>query len=357
MRFISVNDLKEGMIIGKPFYGQTGYLLIQSGLALTAPVIAKLKYLGYMGLYIEDAFSEGLDIENVISPETRSKAGKSVRKLMTAAAKKKAVLFSEAVKDVLEVLNQVIDEITGSGSVIINIIDMKGYDAYTYQHSINVCVLSCVIGMGFDLNRDQLYKLALSAMLHDLGNLFIDKEILDKPGKLTADEYEVIKTHTAIGVDQLKLRYFFPSSVIAPIIQHHERFDGGGYPFGRKGAEIPLNAQIISISDIYDAFTSNRPYRKAHPVTEAYEYILGNAGQAFGAELVKSFTKKIAPFPLGVQVLLSNGRKGIVFKHHEDNLIRPLIKLEPTPEQPDECFIDLNNDVESYHITVEKVLI
>jgi HD-GYP domain-containing protein (c-di-GMP phosphodiesterase class II) len=356
MRFVSIEHLAEGMILGKPFYGHTGNLLIQSGVALTEAVIHKLRIMGYMGLYIEDAFSEGLEIENVISYETRRKAAKSVRRLMTSAVTEKSSVFQDTMNDILNILNQIIDEIMDSNSSIINIIDMKDFDSYTYQHSINVCVLTCVIGMGYNLPRDQLYKLAASAILHDIGKMFIDRELLKKPGALTPEEYEIMKTHSTVGVQRLKLRDILPSAVISPILQHHEKYNGNGYPFGTEGKSIPLHAQIISIVDVYDAITTRRPYRNPIPASEAYEYILGNSGLAFCPELVEVFAKKIAPFPLGVQVLLSNGQKGIVYKNYEDNLIRPLIKLEPTPEHPGERYIDLKNDTDSYNITVEKVL-
>jgi HD-GYP domain-containing protein (c-di-GMP phosphodiesterase class II) len=314
--------------------------------------------LGYSGVFIQDALSEGIEIKSIISHETRSKAAKSIRHLMTSVVKDKSSLFQDSVKNIREVseaLEHLIDEILNSDSHIINIIDMKGYDSYTYQHSVNVCILACVIGIGYDMDRSQLRDLALSAIFHDIGKMFIDKKLLDKPGELTDEEFEVMKTHASIGIDKLNLNNILSYVVTSSILQHHEKFNGDGYPFGRKAMEIPLNAQLVSIADVYDALTTHRPYRSPLLPSEAYEYILGNSGQAFNPELVKVFMKKIAPFPLGVQVLLSNGQSGIVYKNYEDNLLRPLIKIIPDTEQPGDFFVDLKNDVDSYNVTIEKV--
>jgi len=330
--------------------------LVQTGTILSESVINKLKKIGYTGLYINDAVSVKIKPKDVVSNEVRREATTAIRNIMSAKVEEKAKFVQTNLKEISDVLNQIIDEIMSSDSSVINIIDMKNFDEYTYEHSVNVCVLSCVIGMGYNMSQTELYKLGLAAILHDIGKIFIDENILNKPGKLTSDEYEVMKTHSTIGVEKLNLGKELPPTVTSAILQHHERYDGSGYPFGKKENEIPENAQIISMVDVYDAITTNRPYRSQISPAEAYEYISGNSGRAFNPELVQVFLKKIAPFPLGVEVLLSDGRSGIVCKNHEDNLLRPVISLFATNDTHDGHEIDLNNDVDSYNITIEKIL-
>jgi len=139
-------------------------------------------------------------------------------------------------------------------------------------------------------------------------------------------------------------------------LHHHERFDGGGYPLKKKGKDIMIYSQIIAVADVYDALTSKRPYRDPILPSEAYEYVMGNSGQAFNPEIVNVFIKKIAPYPVGVQVELSNGLTGIVFHNHENAMMRPLIKLIPLPGQAKENYLDLNK-ADFHNITIQKVLI
>ena len=356
MRYVSIDYVTEGMVLGKPFYGRSGQLMLNEGVALTRGFIRKIRELQYSGLYILDAFSEGIEIKDVISTEVRHNITGAMGRLLTNVQKGNSQSFAQDMQKISQYLNNLIDEIMASSSTVVNIIDLKEFDLYTHQHSVNVCVLSCIIGMVYSMPRPQLYTLAMAAILHDVGKMFIDKDLLNKPSQLTPDEFEIMRSHANLGYELTSKKSQLSSSVTTSILQHHERYNGEGYPLGRKGSEIPINAQIISIVDVYDALTSKRPYHDPVLPSEAYEYISGNSGRAFNPELVDVFIKKIAPFPLGVQVQLSNGLTGIVFKNYEECLTRPLIKINPSSSAPEERFIDLAHDVSAYNITIEKVI-
>jgi len=356
MRFVSVDNLKAGMIAGKPLFGDSGHILIQAGTTITEGFINKLKAMMYNGLYIDDAFSEGIEIESVVSHETRKRTAVLMHHLRGSAMKGNSNFFQSNMREITNVLNQMIDEIVKSSNSLVNIIDMKDFDSYTYQHSVNVCVLSCVIGLEYDMPRTRLNNLAIAAILHDIGKIFIDIDIINKPGKLTEEEMDIMKTHSSIGIEKLSLNKFLQYSVTSAILQHHERYDGSGYPFGKKGEEIPTEAQIIAMADVYDAITSKRAYALPIAPPKAYEYITGNSGIAFNPELIEIFARKIAPFPLGIQVRLSNGLTGIVCRNYEDNLLRPLIKLMPARENEEPRFLDMKNDTDSYNIIIENIV-
>jgi len=354
MRYVSADHLMEGMVLGKPFYGRTGDLMLREGMVLTTTLVERIRNLRYSGVYIQDKFSEGIDPEDIISEDLRYNAATSVRRLMASTESEE--LTSVDMDGITQYVNRILEQIMSTKNAIINLVDLKEFDLYTYQHSVNVCVLCCVIGYAYGIPRKQLLSLAMASILHDIGKMFVDKKILDKPGKLSPEEFTIIKKHSRLGYECLE-KCGISGSVTDAILMHHERFDGTGYPLGKKGDEVPIFAQIISIADVFDAITSKRSYHEAIVPSEAYEYILGNAGRHFAPKIVDVFTQKIAPFPLGVSVQLSNGLEGVVYKNHEGNLTRPVVKLFPLPGQKGDQFLDLKNDKHALGLTIKKILI
>jgi len=356
MRFVSIENLTEGMILGKPFYGNLGQFFLRKHAVLTESLIKRIDMLGYTGLYIADDFSEGIEPNFVVSDELKNSTVKAVHQFMSnLQSSSNTVTLTQNVEQVVVLANTLVDEIISSKNAIVNIIDLKSYDLYTYQHSVNVCVLSGVLGSALKLPRSQIYDLASAAILHDIGKLFIAKELLDKPGTLTESEFIEIMKHPAYGADYIRNIFGFKPAVYVPIGQHHERYDGSGYPHGISGDEISLYAKIVAVTDTYDAITSKRPYHEAIMPHEACEYIMGNAGLHFDPKTVYLFFRSIAPFPVGVSVLLSNGAEGIVFKNYVSFPMRPLIKLKPAPGQTAR-FLDLCNDPGALNVTIQKLL-
>jgi HD-GYP domain-containing protein (c-di-GMP phosphodiesterase class II) len=355
MRYITTEQLRPGMKVARAFFGRLGGAMLQKGFVLTQTAIDRILDKQYSGLYIEDGVSKGIEVDEMVSGDLRGNVTKAVRRVITNIELSKDNCFNSDMRRLSKLLNSLIDEIMASDIAVVNIMDVKEFDLYTYQHSVNVCVLSCVIGLVYNFSRKEMFNLALAAILHDVGKIRIDKAILNKPGKLTAEEFELVKRHSLDGYNILKQRGAFPGEVLAAILQHHERYDGSGYMDGRRGGEIQLFAQIIAVVDVYDAITSKRPYHEPILPSEAYEYIMGNAGRAFSMEIVDAFTKKVAPFPLGAQVRLSNGETGVVYKNHSDFLMRPLIRLHPPPGSLESRYPDLKNDSAAYNVTIQKV--
>jgi HD-GYP domain-containing protein (c-di-GMP phosphodiesterase class II) len=356
MRYVALRQLTKGMILAKPLYNQMGNTLLREGSPITDNIIKKLESMNYPGLYINDALSEGIEVKDVISDDIRRNASLAVGRLLNNLEMGNTATIEQELSQIKGLLNQIIEEVMSDPSAIVNLIDLKEFDSYTHQHSVNVCVLSCIIGAMHRLSPEEMYDLALAGILHDIGKIYIDKKILHKPDKLDPEEFEIIKTHSSRGSDLIFDKCHFSPSVSTSILHHHERFDGNGYPLKKKADEIILYAQIISIADVYDALTSKRPYREPSLPSEAYEYVMGNSGQAFNPAFVDIFVRKIAPYPVGMQVVLSNGWTGIVFKNNEHNLMRPVIRLELLPGQSNPINIDLN-DAASNSITIQKVLI
>jgi HD-GYP domain-containing protein (c-di-GMP phosphodiesterase class II) len=183
--------------------------------------------------------------------------------------------------------------------------------------------------------------------------MFIPKEILNKKGPLTADEFEVIKTHSQKGYELLNKCYNVPPVSCLSILHHHEKYNGEGYPLKVSGDRIHRNSRIISVVDVYDALTSRRPYRKAMPPSEAIEYIMGGGGTHFDPDVVEIFCKKIPPYPVGTTIKLSDAKIGLVIENFEDCCTRPMVKIFKHGDKKVTPYnINLKNDREYRGITI-----
>jgi HD-GYP domain-containing protein (c-di-GMP phosphodiesterase class II) len=160
-----------------------------------------------------------------------------------------------------------------------------------------------------------------------MGKVYIPKEILNKRSTLTEHEFSIIQTHPEKGYEFLKEHSAVPAAVYPGVLQHHERYDGTGYPKGLKKDNISMASRILGVTDVYDALTSDRPYRKSLKPSESIEYIMGGSGTLFDPAVVADFLQKVSPYPLGTAVLLSNGCKGIVIHKHQDNCLRPQVRI------------------------------
>jgi HD-GYP domain-containing protein (c-di-GMP phosphodiesterase class II) len=203
------------------------------------------------------------------------------------------------------------------------------------------------------MKRNDLYKLALGGVLHDIGKVFITKEILEKPGALTKEEMKVIREHSLNGSRYLREKWDIPPEAHYPVLTHHERFDGSGYPSGIREDKIPVFGKIAAVTDVYDALTSNRPYRKAMLPSEAVEHVMGGSGNMFDPEVVDVFLKVISPYPVGTCVLLSNGMKGVVVQTQSKCGTRPKVKIKT--EGNSQVYFDLYNDKSLFNITIKEI--
>ncbi|MBC2580997.1 HD-GYP domain-containing protein [Clostridium sp. DJ247] len=321
MRYVPTLCLNEGMKLGKNIYSSDGVVLLASDVILTKEYIDSLVKLGINGVYIEDTISHDIQIKSVISDELRIHAVKSVKEIYNNYENATNVLTT-----VEYIAKNIILEILQNKNVMINMIDIKTFDDLIYSHSVNVAVLSSVMGIAMHLDSVTIEKLTISALLHDIGKVFIPKNIIDNQENLTETDMDLYKSHVNKGYKYIKQYYNIPVTSYVGILQHHERFDGKGYPDGKKGEEISRFGRIISICDAYDNMVTEKPNKKAYIPSEAIEYIMGNNGQIFDPKLVKIFLRRIAPYPLGAIVLLSNGKRAIVVDNNEQCTIRPKVR-------------------------------
>jgi HD-GYP domain-containing protein (c-di-GMP phosphodiesterase class II) len=318
-------------------------------------LIQKITRLGYQGLYIEDELSEGLEITDVIRHDLRVKTRDELQMLFYNVENNITSNVKRHIRNVKSMAKNIVDEILCNRHAMINLIDLRTYDDYTYSHSLNVTVLSIVLGAALGLGKDTICELAIGALIHDTGKMFIQKEILNKPGQLTDGEFEEIKKHSELGYRYLCDNPDIPESSKIATLHHHEQYDGNGYPNGLTGEEIHLFGRIIAVADVYDALTSDRPYRKAMLPSDAIEYIMGGYGTLFDPDSVRALTQKVAPYPIGTCVRLSTGETGIVVKNYEDTSLRPMVKLI-VDSKPSNRYINLSSDRSALNITVKEII-
>lgn len=187
----------------------------------------------------------------------------------------------------------------------------------------------------------------------DIGKVFVSQEILNKPDKLTEEEYEHMKSHSLMGYEYLKKRLDIPVVSYIGALQHHERYDGTGYPHGVEGTKISLFGKIIAVADVYDALVSDRPYRKPLLPSEAMEYIMGGSGTMFDTQIVNVFIQRVSPYPVGTSVLLSDGYVGIVVENYSDCCLRPKIKvIGHKTEKVKPYYLSLKEDRSKLDVTI-----
>lgn len=326
MRYVPIDCVEQGMVLAKTLYGEMGELLLREGTTILDSYITKMRKLGYSGIYINDSISEDINVEDIISEELKMQTIRQVKNFMVLN-NGNSKGHQKSFEDLEELMTQMVDEISSNKELIVNMIDLKVASNYTFYHSVNVCVLSLVLGAAMGLKKDELYLLGMSSLLHDMGKIFTPDFILNKPSKLTSDEYEIIKRHPEDGYNYVKKNLDVHTKVYVGIHDHHERFDGSGYPSQKSGKDISLFGRIISVTDVYDALTSDRPYRRGVLPSEGMEYIMGAGGSIFDLDIVKTFSHKIAPYPVGTCVNLSDGSKAIVVENYPHFCLRPLVKV------------------------------
>lgn len=236
------------------------------------------------------------------------------------------------VKQSVDISKSIIEEMLDKQIASLNMRDVRSFDDFTYAHSVNVAVLSCVIGISLKLDSTDLLDLVNAAILHDFGKLKVSEDIINKSDRLTGEEYEAVKRHVTYSFELIRNSEDISEATKAAVYSHHENEDGSGYPNGLMGDEILLIAKILHVADVYDALISNRPYKKGYAPWEAIEYLMGGCGIIFDKEVVDAFIKLVPLYPLGAEVKLSDGELGVVIANRGENNLRPVVRKVTTGE-------------------------
>lgn len=237
---------------------------------------------------------------------------------------KNKVINTQAVQ---ESTNAIVDSIFRNQDALSCMSRLRIKDDYLVEHSLNVSILMTIFCKHLGIERSIMEELALGAFLHDIGKVFIPDEVLNKPGRFTENEYEIMKTHVSYGVNALKETPNISDIVMAVVSEHHERIDGKGYPNKLSSDKISQYGRMIAIVDSYDAMTAERVYKAGmHPI-KAFKILIGESPTSYDSDLVEKFIQCLGIYPVGTLVKLNSGRIGLISKLNKSKPLQPCVRV------------------------------
>ena len=336
-KYMRTRQLRPGMKLDQSIVDRLGRNLVTRGAVIDEYIIESLINLGVMNVYIQEGEVE--EEEVVISKAAQNQ----IDKLYTADRSK--LSLSKSVRERIShgiqsiysdtdgenlasttasITDDLMDAIDSNNAVAIDIGELKTSDEYTFKHSVDVATISMILAKQQGLSRKEIYEIGICGLLHDVGKTKVPLEILNKPGRLNDEEFEIMKQHSVFGYRMIKDKPDFSNTICLGVLQHHEKINGAGYPMGVAGNQISPYARIISIADIYDALITERPYKQAFTKRDAVEMIMSMTGE-LDINAMKSFLESMILYPVGSIVDLSNGEKAKVVKNSPHYILRPTV--------------------------------
>ncbi|MGE6266156.1 HD-GYP domain-containing protein [Aeromonas media] len=343
---IPVNQLQPGMYV-LAIASQTGAMEIaQTGLVTNRQQVDALIRRGVLTVRVDLARSKLPGIEQVVFPSPSHNAGSArpagsgegrelkIRRLYQEARELQGKFIRHLkagepidITPLAAVAEEMVDTMFTHGDAMLCLARIRAKDAYLMEHSMNVAILLANFGRYLGLERNVLKELTLGGLLHDVGKIMTPDEVLNKPGKLTDEEFGVMRQHVVHSYDILSNTAGITPTMLEVAANHHERLDGTGYPQRLKGDQLSLYTRMSGIVDVYDAVTADRVYKQGMQPTQAFRILLKGINQHFDAELVTKFIKCMGVYPVGTLVQLSNQRLAVVMQRNEQQPLKPVVKV------------------------------
>jgi len=331
LEVIDVNFLKEGTLLSGILYDEQGNMLWPARKPITNSFILKLKEKNIKNVYYSPPkYKELTYQQQMFSKTTQELAKNAIEEILTQ------VRFGKKpdIKAARHTIENLFQEMLSNSEKFLNLMILKDYDSYTYYHSINVGILSMYLTKKLGFNDLFVLDVGLGGFLHDIGKMHVPGEIVNKNGILTFEEFEEMKKHPIYGFNIIKNDSSISNYVKKIVLYHHEKWDGSGYPLHLKEESIGNFTGIVSVSDVYDALTTERPYKKAYSVNDALLYIMRNTLAYFNPYVSQRFVNEMAKmydlgsfYPVGSFVKLNTGEIGYVRAKDKEYSMRPELIL------------------------------
>jgi HD-GYP domain-containing protein (c-di-GMP phosphodiesterase class II) len=300
--------LPEPEVAHQPLTDKEMAMLELDGPLIAAPVGASIK-------------SATLEAERAQAAKVIASSRKAIESMFKDLRMGKAI-EAEAVMPIVEEISA---SVTRNVHALISLVRLKTVDDYTYMHSVAVCALMTALGKELKLSETEVKQAGLAGLMHDMGKAGIPLQILNKPGSLTDNEFDVIRQHPQLGHDMLVKANIADTVTLDVCLHHHEKVDGSGYPEHLSGDQMTIFAKMGAICDVYDAVTSTRAYKPAWEPGMALKRMASWGGH-FDPEVFKAFVKSLGIYPIGTVVMLKSGRLAVVVKQTPDSLLKPVVK-------------------------------
>jgi HD-GYP domain-containing protein (c-di-GMP phosphodiesterase class II) len=329
---VEISELKIGHFVVDIAKQQKKYSLTNSGHIKNEQVIQNLIEKGVQSILIDKSKTKPLPEKN-----KRSLIQTNIHKAKDIFNHSKDIqkrIFADALHGkeldlapVIDITNQTIDEIFKNSDALACVINIRNKDEYLLEHSVSVSILITIFARFLEIERPIVEQLSIGAFLHDVGKIMIPEEILNKPGKLTDDEFSVMKTHVNHSIDIIKNTPNISALCLEVAALHHEKLDGNGYPFNLKANEISMYGRMISICDIFDALTATRCYKEGYSHIKAFTILRNLAeNQHLDTQLVDQFIRCMGVYPVGSLVELNSNKVAIVEQRNKNDPTNPKVR-------------------------------
>ncbi|MDD3270289.1 MAG: HD domain-containing protein [Syntrophomonadaceae bacterium] len=322
MQRIAIENLESGMVIARTIIASDGRALLNENTRLNDTFIHRLRYLGVMSVYVKDGLAD-IEIPEIVSAEVRAAVSNTLNNSFKTFAVKKTLDMNIMKK----LVSMLLEDVLSHRNVIIHMEDLRSHDDQLLLHSLNVAVFAMMTGLSMGYSEAKLVELGLGTLLHDIGMIMIEPDILHRSTQLTHAESEVYRGHPEIGFNILRTYREVSTKVAHIAYQHHERIDGSGYPRQLNRKQILDYAKIAAIADTFDNVVSNKYAGHSYSVSDALTVLRKLGSSYFDPEMIEAFASNVAIYPIGCLLSLNTGHIAVVTSATKINSTRPMVHL------------------------------
>lgn len=338
LKKIQIDNLQIGMTLGDTLDSKGNLLFVSGTTVKDVQQIELLKTHGIKSVYVIDTDNSNKEISNSTPVQNDSSELEKAYYRELAKAKEVHRVTLETAREVLisarlgrlvkvdkieNTAEKIVESVLRNADALVSLAQIKGYDEYTYVHSVNVGILITALASSMGYDKAKLLFAGVGGILHDIGKMGVPERILNKKGKYTPAEFAIMKKHPQIGLEILKGYKNISDFSKTVVIQHHERYNGKGYPYFLSGDQISEMGFIAAVADVYDAMTTDRVYRAAWTPHRALSMIFQGCDQDYSRRIVELFTKHLGIYPVGSFVKLLTGEMGVVVRIEKGELLAP----------------------------------